>query len=1212
LQHGLAAPIYLPVGPADLRTQKMRQKSIAYAAYWRNSLADAELGRGTLTKDEFNRHRRVSPDEAGSGILHEETVKAYFDGEDEKLQFVEVVYRPWLYAVKNEHGQRVTHLPEYVTPFVTQALLSRDGCLLPKPTTVVPRDILQPLEDNSFSIGTIDDLDRFLTDGQIPGIAFADVSDGSETQLEKFRNKWNDYRHGLDNMLAAVCSAFVSQTRQYLLAEHGIVLKKGVISGATQHVVRLYDHIRDKQPESPLFETYSRVDAPRVEPCLSINAGFLSRLGHSSDRFALADAQRLALSHLLDSKEGEILAVNGPPGTGKTTLLLSVVASLWARAALDESEPPVIFAASTNNQAVTNIIDAFGKDFSVGDERLGGRWLPEIRSFGAYFPASGREAEASEKYQTSAFFDKIETREYLDRAKTEFVSRANAAFPNGNLVDVKSVIARLHAELKSKVALLNAVEESWHRLRDAEARTAAELGDDPRREVASRREYADAQEAIVLSWKGVKDAWESYRAKEPLVYAFFSWLPPVAAKRFRQAREHLKKLLSDEALESLGTTLPAIETSIGAHLAANTQARDDAIRAAKRGEGILFAQDEASTTFAGAASGVGVASELENLTLAKCDVIADTEVRFRIFMLTTHYWEGRWLLEMEGQITKILEMKQKKNPGRKTLIPRIRRRMMITPCAVSTFYMLPTYLRTSVHSDGKFDDDYLYNFIDLLIVDEAGQVLPEIAAASFALARRALVIGDTRQIEPIWSIPRRVDFGNLMNLGLLGGDNGGMTYEDLASTGKTAASGSVMLVAQHATRYHADSELDRGLYLFEHRRCYNEIIQFSNELCYHGKLMPRRGAAPAPSEGAIDHLPAMAYLHVDGICQVLTAGSRRNTLEAETIASWLTQNRSMLEKKYGVPLHEIVGIVTPFAAQVDAIETACAKVDIKVGRSEGMLTGGTVHSLQGAERHIVIFSSVYSKHEDGRFIDKSASMLNVAVSRAKDSFIVFGDMDVFDSAVTGQPRGVLASFLFGSPANRLQFEYRQRSDLRTRTTALSQLRDASEHDVFLLKTLAEVKGIFQIVTPWIILARTKEIGAFDAMKQAVDRGVKVEVYTDPQLNIGDVDKEEGARKEARLIADAKELRDAGMTVHFVRQVHSKLVIGDEDVYCVGSFNWFGARRSGQFARHETSMLYQGVNLLAEILAMRKSLLQRRILRAPYIEERPRKPAETIS
>lgn len=60
-----------------------------------------------------------------------------------------------------------------------------------------------------------------------------------------------------------------------------------------------------------------------------------------------------------------------------------------------KAEPPVIIATSTNNQAVTNIIEAFGKDFSQGTGAMAGRWLPELKSFGAYFPSSTRKAEAA-------------------------------------------------------------------------------------------------------------------------------------------------------------------------------------------------------------------------------------------------------------------------------------------------------------------------------------------------------------------------------------------------------------------------------------------------------------------------------------------------------------------------------------------------------------------------------------------------------------------------------------------------------------------------------------------------------------------------------------------------------------------------------------------------------------------------------------------------
>ena len=53
-------------------------------------------------------------------------------------------------------------------------------------------------------------------------------------------------------------------------------------------------------------------------------------------------------------------------------------------------------------------------------------------------------------------------------------------------------------------------------------------------------------------------------------------------------------------------------------------------------------------------------------------------------------------------------------------------------------------------------------------------------------------------------------------------------------------------------------------------------------------------------------------------------------------------------------------------------------------------------------------------------------MLNVAVSRAKNSFLVFGDMDTFELVPREKPRGQLATLLFSDDANELRFEYRPR------------------------------------------------------------------------------------------------------------------------------------------------------------------------------------------
>ena len=78
------------------------------------------------------------------------------------------------------------------------------------------------------------------------------------------------------------------------------------------------------------------------------------------------------------------------------------------------------------------------------------------------------------------------------------------------------------------------------------------------------------------------------------------------------------------------------------------------------------------------------------------------------------------------------------------------------------------------------------------------------------------------------------------------------------------------------------------------------------------------------------------------------------------------------------------------------------------------MTVGTVHSLQGAECPIVIFSSVYSSQteESMPFIESGENFLNVAVSRAQDSFIIFGDRNLYDKK-SSSPSGLLARSFAG-------------------------------------------------------------------------------------------------------------------------------------------------------------------------------------------------------
>ena len=108
----------------------MKERSLAYARYWRNSLADAELGHGSFRKKDVKAFRPLDRDELFVGRVNKETVAACFEHEPVTSKTVDVVIRPKAYFARLEHGKWSRNgAPEVVTPLVTPALLARDGKL---------------------------------------------------------------------------------------------------------------------------------------------------------------------------------------------------------------------------------------------------------------------------------------------------------------------------------------------------------------------------------------------------------------------------------------------------------------------------------------------------------------------------------------------------------------------------------------------------------------------------------------------------------------------------------------------------------------------------------------------------------------------------------------------------------------------------------------------------------------------------------------------------------------------------------------------------------------------------------------------------------------------------------------------------------------------------------------------------------------------------
>lgn len=986
----------------------------AVLRYWRNSLADAERLEGALPQGlpvslQEIELGRVGGETRRMLFAHAESPPARAEAEDRRAA-VSALLCPLCARAVAEHGKASAGSPE-VHPLYVPVRVEPDGTLQPPAygEPWIPRTLLDPQQGRSLTLGTVDDVDAFLT-------AHSLERDGG----------WAAYWDFAVRLLKAVTGQDLRSFTLpgYRTGPHGFFVPDWKAGGPAKHILGLYDLLLPEPSSAlpPLLDRFATPGALPPLPLLPVKAqrALAQRhLGHAMP-FPLSPSQREAVHHLLKLDEGEILAVNGPPGTGKTTLLLEVIATLWVEAAVKREDPKVIVATSTNNQAVTNILKAYPRDIEECG-LIAQRWLPRLHSYGLYGVSEVKPGDAKPFHEVcpgdGGFFADIETAEYQNEAEDCFLAHcarhAKQRFPN-----VRAATEALRSELL-------------------------------------------------------------------------------------QVQDRIRRRLPSP----FGLTLLRVLRALGER--------------------------------------IGLRSQDQHVLLETWGDEGLDALRRRAFFLATHYWEGRWLEERAEEIR--ADYRDRKSPQKQ--LKRWRRYAKLTPCMGMTLHMLPRFFSVWQETNLPF-----LEAIDLLIVDEAGQVAPEVAGAAFALARKALVVGDVQQIEPVRTLPVKVDRGNLQSCGLAG------TVEDcerLESLGLAASRGSVMARAQRVSRYGRPGE-EGGLLLREHRRCVPEIIAYCNELAYGGRLEAKRsGLKGFP-------FPHLGYAQVSGRAERVRS-SWRNTAEAEVLAGWIARHAGEILALYPEKgLQELVAVVTPFSAQAAEI-TAALKA-----KGLSTITVGTVHRLQGAERRIVLFSPVYD-HPQRCFFDQGVNMLNVAVSRAQDSFLVFGEMSLFDPRRPDLPSGRLARHLFASPENEItDLDLPSRAGLG-RVEESERLSSLEAHREALARCLDQATARVVIISPYLSDWALRLDKIPQKVKAAVARGVEVIVYADRWLYAPNGKPQRKAERALR------QLLESAARVELVDRVHNKTLCLDDRQIVEGSFNWLSAvRKEGhRFQRHEISHLYRG-------------------------------------
>ena len=253
--------------------------------------------------------------------------------------------------------------------------------------------------------------------------------------------------------------------------------------------------------------------------------------------------------------------------------------------------------------------------------------------------------------------------------------------------------------------------------------------------------------------------------------------------------------------------------------------------------------------------------------------------------------------------------------------------------------------------------------VDVLFIDEAGQMsLADVLAVS-AGAKSLVLLGDPQQLEQ----PQQASHPP---------GAGASALEHLLDGAKTIAS-------------------DRGLFLHQTRRLHPDISAFTAEAFYEGRLSsaPKRERqavlAPAGSPAAAFGSAGLVYVPLEH-----DANQSRSVEEVEAIASIVAKvtadgvrYRNVDDEEAPLTAAHLM-IVAPYNAQVTALAERLPNLRI-----------GTVDKFQGQEAPVVIVSLTTSAPEDApRGMDflYSANRLNVATSRAKALCILVGNPRLFE------------------------------------------------------------------------------------------------------------------------------------------------------------------------------------------------------------------------
>lgn len=708
-------------------------------------------------------------------------------------------------------------------------------------------------------------------------------------------------------------------------------------------------------------------------------------------KFGLSLLQRVAVNVALKSNENPIVAVNGPPGTGKTTLLKDVIANSFVQRTKELSQlidkedwfdrgdaircimQHSIIVASSNNKAVENIskeLPAISKLYSgyqgsmshfseVAGEGGWGIFCAVLGNSGnrSIFKNSLKKLKSHLKSTSNIF-------QLNELASSLIVTQRQDA---GNLIG--RFARRWKEDCHLKLLALD-IQDS-HAARNKYASFLIPFAD-----ALIRIEDGDLSvESIVQSWDGFSDEqWEV--TKGALLTFKKQWFGANKGQKYLQGKlDNVKEQFTNQYNNFLNADMrdPCWELDQSQYLA-NTQAYK-----AESGESLEDAEKR----------------------LQQCMPFASlplNEARSQLFITALKLNEAilntvaKTLLEDFGELEQLIDGRletTEKIPSHQKLWSRL---FLFFPVVSTSLSSVENQFRLMQSNAG----------FGLAVIDEAGQAVNYHVAGLLQRSQQAIFVGDPIQLEPVVSLSNLIDISVAEDFMPISREENQICWGDRYLISNSSA----QTLADSACKYMSKiGERQVGIPLLVHRRCTEPMFSIANKIAYSEKMVMASQSFDwnALQSGWINIFETSAELGKRGYY------NEKEAKAALQVVKHLALNQPQM-------LEGGVYIITPFSAMKSELINQCRFLLRDVQNHQWMIRAfgqqvvdkkqqstailecvGTVHAFQGKEASTVILccaaSNIRNKAGGIGWVNSKPNLINVAVTRAKHHLFVLGNAE---------------------------------------------------------------------------------------------------------------------------------------------------------------------------------------------------------------------------